>query len=114
MTIEAMKAAMQSGDHSDISTETLIDEYGAIKALIKDYETLSKWVSAELMSRLFAAGESKAKSDQFSVTIQTKTTKVIDRGTLIARGVAIDVVEAATRQTVSDPFVVVRRLGEKD
>jgi hypothetical protein len=79
-------------------------ELAALKAEIKALEAREEQLSEALMTGLFEEGLLEYEiPGQLVARVQTKVTRTLQATELIARGVAADVIEAATKVTTSSP-----------
>jgi hypothetical protein len=81
-----------------------------LKAKIDQLEREKNTYDAVLIEHLLGQGQTgyQDPDGRFSAAVQSRRTAVISRGRLIAEGVPVEKIEAATVVSVSDPFLVVR------
>jgi len=82
------------------------------KAQLKGLETMIDDLEAEIMTQVFQMpdvflpdGKISYMSELGRTAIETKTTRTISREMLVAQGVEIEKIEAATNTTQSKPYV---------
>jgi hypothetical protein len=100
----------------DDPTMTFDSDLGLAKSLrndIKFKQEALRVIDQRVMQALFSRGEVGHKQPDGSWSIQTKVSKTIDKGALVAAGVSIDIIEAATKESISSPFLVWREKKEK-
>jgi hypothetical protein len=98
--------------HFDTDPTTTFDEDCSraisLRAEIAKQQEELKRYDERIMQVIFGRGETTHKSTWGSWSIQNRTTDRLDRAALLAHGVDMDIIKAATKTSVSDPFLVFR------
>jgi len=106
-------------EQTDVNDPTLTfdSDCGIAKSMrgeIKYKQEALRLIDQRIMGVLFGRGVTGHKTDDGSWSIQNKITRSIDRAKLIALGVSLETIEAATNESSSDPFLVWREKKAKD
>ncbi len=98
---------------NDEELHAVIGAFAVVKAQIKELEASAKQIGDQIIDSIFARGQlSYTIPGVVKANVQSKTTVTISRPALIAAGVDVAVVDAATKITESEPFV--RLYGKRD
>lgn len=96
----------------ELSLHTNIRCLADLKARIKELEAEEEKLSAIVMEQVFQQPDAFLPDGKIAyisalgrTAVETKTTRTISREMLVAQGVPIDKIEAATNTTESKPYV---------
>jgi hypothetical protein len=96
---------MVMATENEPTLEEQLDELAARKKRHTAEEDAIKAEEQRLIALLFQQGETEHLTTLFKANIQTNTSSRLSAEVLIARGVDPDIVAAATKTTVSKPFL---------
>lgn len=79
-----------------------------IRVQIKCLEKEKDGLDLDIMAEILGTGETKLKQDEGTWSIQNRHTSKLNKGKLILAGVDLEIIEAATTESSSAPFLMWR------